>query len=112
MKAIDGSPKTCIVKSSFLYAVSTVQRVASAPLLVLTPPKVGEVRVSCKSCVSENQRTLGGEMGVHFPGLNNVDKPNVWVFPKLVLCLNCGFTEFVVSAAELGRLVEIDSTCS
>jgi hypothetical protein len=59
--------------------------------------------VSCKSCVSENQRNLNGEIGVHIPGLKGLDKPIVWVFPKLVLCLNCGFTEFVVPATELRR---------
>ena len=60
----------------------------------------------CKSCRSENQRTLNGEIAIHFPGLDGLEKPIVWVFPKLLLCLNCGFTEFVVPEAELRRLVE------
>jgi hypothetical protein len=66
---------------------------------------------SFNSCQSENQRNLNGEIDMRFPGLKNVDKPIVWVFPKLVVCLNCGFAEFVVPATELRRLVEIDSTC-
>ena len=35
-------------------------------------------------------------IAIHFPGLKGLDKPVVWVFPKLLVCLNCGFTEFVV----------------
>jgi hypothetical protein len=68
--------------------------------------------MSCKSCQSARQSTLSGEIAVHFPGLKNLDKPIVWVFPKLVVCLDCGFTEFVIPATELRRLVEIDSACA
>ena len=66
--------------------------------------------MSCKSCQSENERTLNGEVAVHFPGLNGLGKPIVWVFPKLLVCLNCGFTEFEIPKAELRRLVEGDAT--
>jgi len=62
--------------------------------------------MSCKSCHSENQCDLSGEVAIHFPGLKGLDKPIVWVFPKLCVCLNCGFTEFVVSETELRQLVE------
>ena len=65
--------------------------------------------MSCKACQSENQRTLGAEIAIHFPGLKGLDKPVVWVFPKLLVCLNCGFTEFVVPEAELRGLVESDA---
>jgi hypothetical protein len=65
--------------------------------------------MSCKSCQSENQRTLNGEVAIHFPGLNGLDKPILWVFPKLLVCLNCGFTEFEIPKAELRRLVEGDA---
>ena len=65
--------------------------------------------MSCKSCQSENERTLNGEVAVHFPGLNGLGKPIVWVFPKLLVCLNCGFTEFEIPKAELRRLVEGDA---
>ena len=66
--------------------------------------------MSCKSCQSENERTLNGEVAIHFPGLNGLDKPILWVFPKLLVCLNCGFTEFEIPKAELRRLVESDAT--
>jgi hypothetical protein len=36
-------------------------------------------------------------------GLN---KPIVWTFPKLAVCLECGFTEFTIPAQELSVLVK------
>ena len=60
--------------------------------------------MSCKSCHSDNQREFNGEIAIHFPGLKGLDKPIVWVFPKLVVCLDCGFTEFVVPETELRAL--------
>ena len=44
----------------------------------------------CKSCGSVNQSKFTAEMAIHFPGLQNIDKPVVWVFPELVVCLDCG----------------------
>ena len=71
----------------------------------------GGIEMSCKSCQSQNQRNLNGEIAIHFPGLNGLDKPIVWVFPKLLVCLNCGFTEFAIPEAEL-RLVESDTAAA
>jgi len=36
----------------------------------------------------------------HFPELQGLDKPIVWVFPELTVCLKCGFSEFVVPERE------------
>ena len=52
--------------------------------------------MSCKRCASDEVKTFNGELAIHFPGLEGLDKPIVWVFPKLVVCLHCGFGEFVV----------------
>ena len=57
--------------------------------------------MSCKSCQSQSQRNFNGEIAIHFPGLKDLDKPIVWVFPKLLVCLDCGFTEFLVPETEL-----------
>jgi hypothetical protein len=61
----------------------------------------GRVKLSCKSCKSENQRNFNGEICIHFPGLEGLDKPIVWVFPRLAVCLDCGFAEFTVPEREL-----------
>lgn len=42
-----------------------------------------------------------GQMGIHFLGLENIDKPTVWVFPEVVVCLDCGTAEFADPEAEL-----------
>jgi hypothetical protein len=57
----------------------------------------------CK-CGSPNQNELSAEMAIHFVGLKNIDKPVVWVFPKVVVCMDCGTAEFVVPEAELRQL--------
>jgi hypothetical protein len=64
--------------------------------------------MSCKSCQSQNLRNLTAEIAIHFPGLKGLDKPIVWVFPKLLVCLNCGFTEFAIPETELRRLAKAE----
>jgi hypothetical protein len=51
-------------------------------------------------------------MGIHFPGLKNIDKPVVWVFPELVVCLDCGIAEFAVPEAELRVLAKGDAAAA
>lgn len=60
----------------------------------------------CNSCGSVNRRKFTGEIAIHFPGLKNIDTPAVWVFPELVVCLDCGVTEFAVPQAELRQLAK------
>jgi len=62
----------------------------------------------CKSCGSVNQRKFTGEIAIHFPGLKRIDEPVVWVFPELVVCVDCGIAEFAVPEAELLRLAKSD----
>jgi hypothetical protein len=62
--------------------------------------------MSCKSCQSEQQSNLAADVAIHFPGLKGLDKPIVWVYPELLVCMNCGFTEFAVPETELRRLGE------
>ena len=76
-----------------------------------TVPKL-EVGMPCKSCGSGNQSKFCGEIAVHFPGLKNIDKPIVWVFPEVVVCLDCGTAEFAVPEAELRQLVKGDAAAT
>jgi hypothetical protein len=57
--------------------------------------------MTCKGCHSDKHSVFNGEIAIHFPGLEGLDKPIVWVFPKLVVCLHCGSTEFTVPKREL-----------
>jgi hypothetical protein len=60
--------------------------------------------MSCKWCQSTNRSKFLSEVSIHFPGVTNVTKPPVWAFPELVVCLDCGFTEFRIERAELSLL--------
>jgi len=55
----------------------------------------------CKSCGSENLSNFNGEVAIHFCGLESLAQPIVWVFPALVICLDCGVAQFVVPESEL-----------
>jgi len=58
----------------------------------------------CQSCSSERREEFNAEIAIHFPGLAGLDQPIVWVFPRVLVCLNCGFTEFSVPERELSVL--------
>jgi hypothetical protein len=65
---------------------------------------VEDFAMSCVLCGSGNQAEFTAEMVVHFAGLKNVDRSGVWVFPKLLICLNCGLSKFKVPEEELALL--------
>jgi hypothetical protein len=60
--------------------------------------------MSCPSCGSGNDVEFAVEMIIHFRSLENLDKPDVWVFSKIRVCLDCGFSNFVVRETELALL--------
>ena len=45
-------------------------------------------------------------MNIHFPRPNDLTKASVWAFPQVVVCLDCGFSEFRIERPQLGRLAE------
>jgi hypothetical protein len=47
-------------------------------------------------------------MCIHLLGLENIDKPAVWLFPELLVCLDCGAAEFAVPETELLQLANVD----
>ena len=57
----------------------------------------------CRSCGAENQTKLSAEIMIHLPKPTNREKPAVLVFPKLLVCLDCGFAQFSASEIELAR---------
>jgi hypothetical protein len=62
------------------------------------------VSSECTSCFSKNQRKLNAEIAFHFPGLQGLDKPIVWAFPEVFICLNCGFAVFALADDPLREL--------
>ena len=62
--------------------------------------------MTCGVCGSGKQAEFNGEIAIHFPGLQGLDKPIVWVFPQLLVCLKCGAALFTVPEAELSILAK------
>ena len=60
----------------------------------------------CLSCRSTKQAEFTAEMLIHFSGLKNIRKPGVLLFPKLTICLDCGFSRFTVPETELSSVVK------
>jgi hypothetical protein len=61
--------------------------------------------MSRDKCACENYREFNGEFAIHFPGIKGLQKPIVWVFPKVRVCLDCGYADFNVPERELSVLV-------
>ena len=60
---------------------------------------------ACPSCGSVKHSRFPAEMAIHFSGLKNVNMPTVWLFPEVLVCLDCGVSEFTVPKTELCVLV-------
>ena len=63
---------------------------------------------SCPLCQSANQREFPAEMNVHFPGMKGLDIPSVWLFPTILVCMDCGTTRFTIPEAEREELADRD----
>ena len=63
--------------------------------------------MSCPLCGSGNQAELTAEMVIHFSSLKYLEKPGVWVFPKLLVCLDCGCSHFIVPERELVSIAKV-----
>jgi hypothetical protein len=72
--------------------------------------QIEEATMACKQCSSENQITFNTELNFHFGGREGLEKPSVWAFPQILVCLDCGFSEFVVRETELKALAKGSSS--
>jgi len=61
----------------------------------------------CPTCgASSRKMEFCGEICLHFPGgVKSLDKPQVWAFPQVVVCLDCGAARFTLPDAEF-KLIE------
>ena len=74
--------------------------------------------MSCSTCHSRNLREFESEITIHIEeGIDDLSKLNVLVFPKIMICMDCGFMQgqikeddFIPSSAasghEIGPLTE------
>jgi hypothetical protein len=61
--------------------------------------------MKCALCASDNQAEFSSEIHIHFRFRKNLDKPGVFIFPKVLVCLDCGFSPVIIPEAELRELV-------
>jgi hypothetical protein len=60
----------------------------------------------CASCPPQRQAEFTAEVNIHFRGVYNLNQPCILVFPKLLVCLDCGLSSFITPQAELARLAD------
>jgi hypothetical protein len=65
----------------------------------------------CPACSSANQAEFSAEINIHLRGRENIDDPGILLFPKLLVCLDCGSSRFFTPAAELPHLARRPATC-
>jgi hypothetical protein len=61
--------------------------------------------MACFSCRSENVKAFTSEINIRFPGRANLTK-SLPAFPKLLVCLDCGLADVLLSEDE--SLVSVD----
>lgn len=67
------------------------------------------ILMPCVVCASSNQICFPSEMNIQFPFLKNAVRPSVLIFPKVLVCLECGFASFTVPEAELRELRDVNA---
>jgi len=60
--------------------------------------------MACKSCGSEKQQYFSGELSVAFPAIEKLNRAPVYVVQRILVCLNCGYTELIIPMADLAQL--------
>ena len=58
----------------------------------------------CRACGSANLHELVAEACLNFPGLKGLKTEPILIFPKPVVCMDCGFVESTLSARELEQI--------
>jgi hypothetical protein len=60
--------------------------------------------MACLACSSANQTEFTAEVNIHFRGRQNIDNPGVLLFPKLLVCMDCGASHFSTPQPALSQL--------
>jgi hypothetical protein len=55
----------------------------------------------CALCQSGNQAEFTAEVMMHLSGLKYIANPGLLTFPKVSVCLDCGFSWFTTPETEL-----------
>jgi hypothetical protein len=66
----------------------------------------------CRLCSSGNEAEFVAEIMVHFSRPSSLTNPGVLLFPKVLVCLECGSAQFEIPEAELKSLSEGNARCT
>jgi hypothetical protein len=64
--------------------------------------------MACVLCASNNEVEFPAEMILHFPfsGLQDLNKNGVFIYPKVLVCLDCGYSRFTTREADVAALAK------
>jgi hypothetical protein len=57
--------------------------------------------MACRFCNSDNHYKFRSEINIHFP---NILEKSVFAFPELLICLDCGSIEGILTAENVQSL--------
>ena len=67
--------------------------------------------MACAICGSSNETEFPAEVNIHFSDcLRDANEIGVFVFPRLLVCLDCGLSSILTPAPELARLRAADKS--
>ena len=58
----------------------------------------------CNACPSFELIEISSEVCLHFPGLKGLKVEPIFVYPKIVVCTECGFVQLRLSDRELEKV--------
>jgi hypothetical protein len=61
--------------------------------------------MACAGCHSRNQAEMNTEINIHYSGTAYPGNPGLFVFPTVMVCLDCGVSQFIVGEDELAQIV-------
>lgn len=68
--------------------------------------------IACKACGFQNLMNLKGEVTANFPRVEDAKATPIYFTQEMWVCLNCGFAEVRVPAAQLEVLRQRKSAAS
>jgi len=60
--------------------------------------------MACTVCLSRNQIEMNTEINIHYGGPADYGDPGIFLYPKVMVCLDCGVSQFTVGEDALAQI--------
>lgn len=60
--------------------------------------------MACTGCLSSNQVEMHTEINIHYSSLAYPGNPGIFVFPTVMICLDCGVSQFTLKEEDLAQI--------